>query len=138
MENKIVVVVKGVVLFKNRVLIVKRSESDEIGAGTWENIGGKIEFGEELEDALKREVREEVGLGITVDRLLYAITFKTDQTRQVVILTYKCITDNDKVELSEEHSQYKWATEEEFRELIFPPIIRDMEKYNAFPLIFEN
>lgn len=55
MRNKIVVVVKGIIFFNNKVLIIKRNERDEIDPGTWENFGGKIEFGEDLEYALIRE-----------------------------------------------------------------------------------
>jgi 8-oxo-dGTP diphosphatase len=42
--NKIVVTVKGVILNGGKVLIVKRANDDEIGGGTWECVGGKIEF----------------------------------------------------------------------------------------------
>lgn len=42
------VVVKGVILHDNKVLIIKRDDKDSIGAGTWECVAGKIEFGEEL------------------------------------------------------------------------------------------
>jgi 8-oxo-dGTP diphosphatase len=137
MENKIIVVVKGVILFNGKVLIIKRDENDDIGAGTWECVGGKIDFGEELEQALKREVHEEVGISIVVDKLLYATTFKTDPSRQIVVLTYKCIATQNDVKLSEEHNEYKWVTENDFRELLHKPIIMDMEKYNALKSIFE-
>lgn len=138
MENQIVVVVKGVILHNNRVLIIKRDDKDDIGPGTWECVGGKIEFGEELESALIREVKEEVGLDVAVDRLLYATTFKTDPMRQVVILTYKCRAEQDKVQLSEEHSQFMWVTEEALKRLLFPAILKDMEMYGALPVIFEK
>ncbi|WP_342778474.1 hypothetical protein [Paenibacillus sinopodophylli] len=42
--NKIVVVVKGVIVNGGKVLIVKRADEDEVGEGTWECVGGKIEF----------------------------------------------------------------------------------------------
>lgn len=75
LENEIHVVVKGVIVSEAKMLIVKRSAEDEIGAGTWEFPGGKIEFEEAIEAALIREVSEETGLSVTVDRLLYATTF---------------------------------------------------------------
>ncbi|HOJ12324.1 MAG TPA: NUDIX domain-containing protein [Clostridiales bacterium] len=137
MNNKIIVVVKGVILYNGKVLIIRRDDNDDVGAGTWECVGGKIDFGEGLEQALKREVCEEVGISIDVDKLLYATTFKTDPLRQIVILTYKCIATQNNVILSKEHSDYKWVAENDFRELLHKPIIADMEKHNAIKSIFE-
>ncbi|OQO98407.1 DNA mismatch repair protein MutT, partial [Geobacillus sp. 44B] len=107
--NKMVVVVKGLILYEGKVLIVQRAKDDEIGGGTWELVGGKVEFGEDLETALVREIKEEVGLDVTVEKILYAITFKTDPTRQVVILTYLCRSNNRDVVLSKEHIDYRWS-----------------------------
>ena len=53
--EEIIVVVKGILIKNNKMLIVKRSETEVTGAGTWETIGGKIIFGEMLEDSLQRE-----------------------------------------------------------------------------------
>lgn len=136
MKNHIVVIVKGIILYNDKVLIVRRSDKDEIGAGNWEFVGGNIEFGEELEQALVREVQEEVNLEITIDKVLYNTTYKTNPTRQAVILVYKCYAKDDKVKLSEEHSDYKWVSEKELRDLVFVDILNDMDKYNVFPLIF--
>ncbi|MFL9594405.1 NUDIX domain-containing protein, partial [Aeromonas schubertii] len=69
-------VVKGVIFHNGKVLIVQRAKTNRIGHGKWECAGGKIEFGEDLEAALRREVKEETGLEITVGKVLYATTFK--------------------------------------------------------------
>jgi 8-oxo-dGTP diphosphatase len=63
--NKLIVAVKGLILHQSKVLIVQRANDDEIGGGTWELVGGKIEFGEDLEVVLIREIKEEVGLDVT-------------------------------------------------------------------------
>jgi 8-oxo-dGTP diphosphatase len=132
--NKMVVVVKGLILHEGKVLIVQRAKDDEIGGGTWELVGGKIEFGEDLETALVREIKEEVGLDVTVEKILYATTFKTDPTRQVVILTYLCRSNNREVVLSKEHMDYRWSTKEQLRFLLTPEIISDFERNNVFSL----
>ena len=46
----------------DKYLLVQRSSKDDIGADTWENIGGNIEDDETLEEGLRREIREEVGI----------------------------------------------------------------------------
>lgn len=133
-ENKIVVAVKGVIVNNDKVLIVKRSNDDEFGGGTWECVGGKIEFGENLETALIREIKEEVGLDVTVENILYATTFKTHQTRQVVILSYLCKSKNENIILSKEHIDYQWASKDHLKTLLPPEILHDFEKHNVFSL----
>jgi 8-oxo-dGTP diphosphatase len=86
-------------------LIIQRSADDEIEANIWECAGGNIDFGEDLEDGLIREIKEEVGLSVTVDKLLYAVTFKTNEHRQVIILSYSCTAHDNKVVLSDEHHE---------------------------------
>ena len=133
-ENKIVVAVKGVIFNRGKVLIVKRASDDQHGGGTWECAGGKLEFGEDLETALVREIKEEVGLNVTVEKIIYATSFKTDPTRQVVILTYLCLSDHDHIVLSNEHSEFRWATKEECMTLLAPKIINDFESNGIFTL----
>ena len=72
----IVTAVKGIVQYDNRILIVQRAATDS-GGGTWECPGGKIDFGEQPEDSLKREIEEEPGLTVTVDRIAYASSLMT-------------------------------------------------------------
>lgn len=134
-ENKILVGVKAVIVNEGKVLITKRSKIAPFSGGTWEPVGGKVEFGEDLEAALKREVMEEVGLEITVNHILYAASFKTDSYRQMVILTYLCKSINTDVKLSSEHEDYRWADANELNQLLPPHIINDFEKNHVFSLI---
>lgn len=131
-ENKMVVVVKGVILLEGRVLIVKRAADDEVGNNTWETVGGKMEFGEDIEAALIREINEEIGLTVTVDKILYATTFKTDPTRQIILLAYLCHSESHDIKLSAEHSDFKWATKEQLELLLPPEIMKDFEQNNVF------
>lgn len=135
MENKIIVAVKGVILHDGKVLTIKRSDYDGIGVGNWECVGGKIEFGENLEEALIREAREEAGLNITVKKLLYATTFKMDSSRQCVVLTYLCKSKETKVVLSKEHTDYLWASKEQLRECLMKSIVEDFDKNDVFSQI---
>ena len=62
------VAVGVVVVMDSSVLLVKRGQ--EPGKGLWSVPGGLIELGEKLEDAAQREVKEETGIDVRIDKLL--------------------------------------------------------------------
>ncbi len=64
MDKKVNVVVKGIIENDNKILLIKRSENDPVGPNTWEFVGGKVEFHENMEEALNREIYEETGIKI--------------------------------------------------------------------------
>lgn len=66
--------VGAVILSKKReVLLMKRSKRLAVHrttVGLWSIPGGEVEFGEKVTDALKREVREELGVEIVIERMI--------------------------------------------------------------------
>jgi 2,3-bisphosphoglycerate-dependent phosphoglycerate mutase len=130
--NVIIVALKAIIVFNGKALIIQRSSDDEVGAETWEFAGGKLDFGEDLEASLKRKVQEEVGLDVSVDKLLYATTFKTHEYRQMVILAYICTAVNDKVLLSAEHQDYLWASKKQILEMFPKPLIANLNQYDVW------
>lgn len=62
------IAVGAVVLDSGRLLMVKRGR--EPAKGLWSVPGGRVEKGEYLKGAVEREVLEETGLNVVVDRLL--------------------------------------------------------------------
>mgnify|MGYP001277028966 FL=1 len=131
-SGKIIVALKAVIVFEGRILIIKRSDYDDFGAGTWEFPGGRINFGEELHECLEREVMEETGLQIKVGEVLYASTFLTSESRQVVVITYLCTSKTNKIKLSFEHSDYLWANRGLIQEKLYRTILEDMISNNVF------
>ncbi len=65
-------VVIGVVRKGDRLLITRRRDEGLLG-GLWEFPGGKLAPGETLEDGCRREIREEVGLAVQVEKHLARI-----------------------------------------------------------------
>ena len=133
--EEIIVVVKGILIKNNKMLIVKRSETEVTGAGTWETIGGKIIFGEMLEDSLQREFKEEVGIDVCPVKILYSATFFTSATRQIVLIAYLCESKSKEVTLSSEHSDYKWANITELKQYLPKNILNDFESFDVFALL---
>jgi 8-oxo-dGTP diphosphatase len=62
-------VVAAVLIRDGRALACRRA-AHKAGAGTWEFPGGKVERGESPEAALAREIREELGVDVTVGPLV--------------------------------------------------------------------
>ena len=100
--------VRAIILYNRKVLLMRRSNADKI----WECPGGKVEFGEGLQDALRREIKEEAGLAIAIESLLYAETIQMKPDLQIVGLMYLCHAEGDDVAISDEHMDFVWADKE--------------------------
>jgi ADP-ribose pyrophosphatase YjhB (NUDIX family) len=58
----------AVVIHEGKVLLIRRGKAPD--AGEWSIPGGAVELGESVEEALRREIREETGLEIAVGAFL--------------------------------------------------------------------
>ena len=77
-----IVGVGGVIFDGASVLLAKRGQ--EPAKGTWSLPGGAVELGEKVLDALKREIREEVGIEIEVGGLIRVLDrILCDQDRRI-------------------------------------------------------
>lgn len=76
--------------------------------------GGHVEYGERLEDALRREIFEETGLEIHsiqplgMKECLYSNSYYQD--RHFLFLDYRCRSESSKVCLNHEAEEYVWAS----------------------------
>jgi 8-oxo-dGTP diphosphatase len=74
-------VTSNAVLIKDgKILIGKRPKDKKSYAGLWDVIGGHLEGSETPEEAVRREVKEEIGVTITKFRLFDVMKNDTDPT----------------------------------------------------------
>ena len=78
--------------------------------GMWEFPGGKIEPGESREDALKREIQEELGVDIYIKGLLCTTEYDYP-TFHLTMHCYLCSVASGEIELRE-HKSAQWLTAE--------------------------
>ncbi|MEO5815888.1 MAG: ATPase, T2SS/T4P/T4SS family [Gemmatimonadaceae bacterium] len=109
-----------------RVLVLQRSKETRC-PGAWETVHGRIEPGEEPEDAAVREVAEETGLAI--DRL-YNVTVQPfylhkSHTVEIAVVFAAFVDSHKPVTLGSEHQAYEWLSAEEALERFFWPRERE-------------
>ena len=76
--------------------------------GMWEFPGGKIEPGESRESALKREIQEELGIDITIDKFLCTTDYDYPSFH-LTMHCYLCSVESVEIELRE-HKSARWLT----------------------------
>ncbi len=100
---------------KEKFLLVRRSESDDIFPGKWQNMGGKVELGETVESAIRREVKEETGLDINESpAFLQSYSWKKDKQSPVrlgliFLINLRGKFADYKIKLCDELSEYAWV-----------------------------
>lgn len=97
---------------KGEMLILERSKINQSFQGCWQLPEGKVEFGEEIEKALTREIQEETGLSVRSTKLLFATTCVMDvqdKSYHVVRLVYEVKWEGHII-LSTDHSTFRWIS----------------------------
>lgn len=77
----------------NEILIAQRQMNHAIEGGKWEFPGGKVEFGENPEACIEREIKEELNLEVEAEKLLGISSHVYEEAPgplHVVLLFYQC------------------------------------------------
>lgn len=118
--------VKGIIRRSDgSILVLKRSDVDDHKPGVWETVGGGMDKEETPQSALEREILEETGLTVKVLNPFNVFTFKKDSGEFKVGITFVCEYIDGEVKLSDEHSEYRWISPEDFGEFDSVPSLHD-------------
>lgn len=118
-------VVAAIIQKENKILATKRGYGEFINM--WEFPGGKIESGETKEQALVREIKEELNIEISVDKFAIDIEYQYPNF-YLFISCFMCSIKEGSIELLE-HNDGKWITKEELNTLNWLPADIDAVNY---------
>jgi len=115
---RVVLVTRSFVVKDGKLLLIRRSPTDNYQPGLWECPGGKAEYSQELSDSRKREVEEETGF---TTALVSSLSFNDSHViangRYEGLLSLKIFNitrvTGGEFKLSEEHDAFAWVSYEE-------------------------
>jgi 8-oxo-dGTP diphosphatase len=98
-----------------KILVLKSAPDASTYPDCWGLPGGKLENGENPSHGLKREVLEETQLKIEVGKPLFTF-HEIVNNIPIFYVVYQCEVVSGAIQLSAEHTEFKWATKSEILE----------------------
>lgn len=111
-------VVAGVIKHEGKFLACRNSPSRR-HAGLWEFPGGKVESGESHEEALRRELSEELQIEVQIIGLLSTMDFQPPLQGQIFF--YEAILQSALPSNSQDHDELRWLSLVELCNLNWAP-----------------
>ena len=123
------ITVDGVIIKKGKILLIKRK--NEPFKGKWALPGGFVEYGEKVEDAVLREIKEETGLNAKIKNLLGVYSDPNRDPRGHTISIVFILEGEGEAKASDDASDVKFFDLNKLPPLAFDheKIIKDAIKY---------
>ena len=119
--EKYFVAAKAVILKEDgRMLALLRGETAPTNPLHWDLPGGILEYGEALEECVRRETVEEAGIEVDMLRPFHAVSRKNAIGEFWTTIFYAGRALSSDVQISWEHIESRWLTPEEFLTLTVP------------------
>ncbi len=112
--KKKICVVAAIIKQENKYLIAQRSEKGSLG-NKWEFPGGKIEENETKEEALIREVQEELNIEIKIKKEIGITEYKYPfAIINISFMDCEMLSQKSKIKLNV-HKKLEWVSKKEFK-----------------------
>ena len=109
-------VVAAIIKKDNQFLVVQRNRKKHLGL-KWEFPGGKVQESETFEEALLREIKEELNITINIHEKIAEEKYKDDKI-DIVLYYYLCSLKNGMMKLNE-HENFAWVEKKDFNKYDF-------------------
>ena len=100
------IAIGAIVIHDDALLMVQRAQ--EPGKGLWSLPGGRVEQGEYLADALRREVLEETGLVVDVGELAGILEVPGEELHYVILDYHATVRGDPTVRAGTDASDVRW------------------------------
>ena len=134
-EKKFIVLCRAIIAHDGKLLVVKNNR----GGDYYALPGGHMEWGENIEDAMKREIFEEFGVMPQIGRLLYIHNFIEKETKQSIEFFFEITNTQDYLDIeklkgthSHELSEIRWINTHDDIKLLPIQILSDFRS-NSLP-----
>ena len=113
------------------LLMGKRKGSN--GAGTWSFPGGHLEFGETLEECVRREVAEETGITLLKDiRFVTIANNVIDEDKHYITIFFEALTpESPKVMEPDKCEEWRWVDPLRLPHPLFSPVLELLAQGNG-------
>ncbi len=110
---------------EDKILALRRPSNAHARPNCWDLPGGNVLFGESHLDSLLTEIAEETSLKVKDVRPVQVVT-NYEKDTYYLFIGYSCRATSSKVKISDEHSEYRWVTTEEFLKLESADFLMDL------------
>jgi 8-oxo-dGTP diphosphatase len=126
-EQQFYVGIHGVIANRGRILVLRRAPGMPYRPGSWDLPGGHLALGESFEDCLIREVKEETGLDVSIERMLGMHSMFSEPYLQALYACRLRVFQNLHLR-PDEHIEHRWVTLVEMEGLELIPYLESILK----------
>lgn len=135
MEPKLFVATKAFIVHQGKVLLLRESSqyTDGANAGRYDVPGGRIKPGQHFQESLLREIAEETGLPVKVDKPFFMNEWRPvvkGEQWQIVGTFLLVHAEHNAVQLSADHDHFVWIEPKEYKNYnLIPNLVPAFEAF---------